>query len=70
LSPNRAKKGIFITTSTFTAEAKNYAQSIDTRIILIDGARLMKLMVDHNVGVSSAGMYEIKKIDTDYFDEG
>jgi len=70
LQGQRAKKGIFITTSTFTAEAKNYAQSIDTRIILIDGARLVKLMVDYNVGVSSAGMYEIKKIDTDYFDEG
>ena len=70
LQGQRAKKGIFITTSSFTGEATAFAGSIDTRIILIDGARLVQLMVDHNVGVSSAGLYEIKKIDSDFFDEG
>lgn len=69
LQGRRAKKGIFISTSFFTKEAKDYAQNIDTRIILIDGERLSQLMVDHNVGVSTAGIYEIKKIDSDYFDE-
>ena len=70
LQGHRAKKGIFITTSSFSAEAADYSRLIDTRIILIDGDRLARLMVDHNVGVSSAGIYEIKKIDADYFDEG
>jgi restriction system protein len=70
LQGHRAKKGIFITTSSFSAEAADYSRLIDTRIILIDGDRLARLMVDHNVGVSSAGIYEIKKIDAGYFDEG
>ena len=69
LQGQRAKKGIFITTSSFSSEATDYSRAIDSRIILIDGVRLVKLMVDHNVGVSSAGLYEIKKIDSDYFDE-
>ncbi len=43
--------------------------NIDSRIILIDGARLAALMVDHNVGVTVSGSYEIKQIDSDYFDE-
>lgn len=69
LQGKRAKKGIFISTSTFTKGALEYAANIDTRIILIDGERLARLMVDHDVGVSTAGSYEIKKIDSDYFDE-
>jgi restriction system protein len=70
LQGQRAKKGIFITTSSFSSEAIDYTKFIDTRIILIDGAQLVKFMVDLNVGVSSAGTYEIKKIDSDYFEEG
>ncbi len=69
LQGKRAKKGIFISTSSFTKEARSYVSNIDTRIILIDGERLAQLMVDHDVGVSTAGTYEIKKIDSDYFDE-
>lgn len=69
LQGRRAKKGIFISTSFFTREARDYVQNIDTRIILIDGERLSQLMVDHNVGVFTAGSYDIKKIDSDYFDE-
>lgn len=68
LQGQRAKKGVFITTSTFTKEAEEYASFIDTRIILIDGERLCRFMVDHNVGVSIVGQYEVKKIDSDYFD--
>lgn len=68
LQGQRAKKGVFITTSTFTKEAKDYASFIDTRIILIDGERLAKLLVEYNVGVSTAGRYEVKRIDSDYFD--
>jgi restriction system protein len=69
LQGQRAKKGIFITTSSFSGESREYVKYIDTRIILIDGAQLVGLMVDNNVGVSTAGIYEVKKIDSDYFEE-
>jgi len=69
LQPHRATKGIFITTSDFTDDAKDYASRIPTKIILIDGERLAELMIEHNVGVSVSQTYEIKKIDTDYFTE-
>ena len=70
LQGQRARKGIFITTSSFTNDAIDYVKYIDTRIILMDGAQLVKLMVDHNVGCAPAGTYEVKKIDSDYFEEG
>ena len=69
LQGQRAKKGIFITTSAFSKEATHYASNIENKIILIDGERLAQLMIEHNVGVSTAASYEVKKIDTDYFDE-
>ena len=62
-----AKKGIFLTTSKFTREAEDYVKGLDAKIILIDGERLAELMVEYNVGVNPVAMYEIKKIDTDYF---
>ena len=68
LQGQRAKKGVFITTSSFTRDAQEYASFIDTRIILIDGDELATLMLDNKVGVSTVGMYEVKKIDIDYFD--
>lgn len=70
LQGQRARKGVFITTSSFSPDAEEYALRIDSRIILIDGARLTRLMVDHNVGVSPVGVYEVKKIDSDFFTEG
>ena len=63
----RARKGIFITTSSFSREAEEYASTIDTRIVLIDGQRLANLMIDYNVGVSTAQSFEIKRIDHDFF---
>ena len=69
LQGQRAKKGIFITTSTYSKEAKDFTSKIDTKIILIDGPMLAKLMFDHGVGVSVNTVYEVKKVDTDYFDE-
>ncbi|MEA5565415.1 restriction endonuclease [Anabaena sp. UHCC 0399] len=63
----RAKKGVFITTSTFTGEAKDYVSRIDTKIILIDGEILTHLMIENNVGVTPFAVYEIKKVDSDYF---
>jgi restriction system protein len=69
LQGQRARKGVFITTSSFSRDAEEYASRIDSRIILIDGARLARLMVNHNVGVSTVGVYEVKKINSDYFTE-
>jgi restriction system protein len=63
----RAKKGVFITTSTFTSEAKEYVSRIDSKIILIDGENLTQLMIENNVGVTPFAVYEVKKIDSDYF---
>lgn len=69
LQGRRARKGVFITTSDFTKEAREYVAMIDSKIILIDGEELAELMIDYNVGVSVATVYEIKKIDSDYFSE-
>jgi restriction system protein len=63
----RAKKGIFITTSKFSQEAKDYVSIIDSKIVLVDGQELAQLMIDNNIGVSTISIYEIKKIDSDYF---
>ncbi|MDD6795648.1 MAG: restriction endonuclease [Clostridiaceae bacterium] len=65
-----ANKGIFITTSTFSKEARDYVKSINTKnIVLIDGMQLSQYMIEFNVGVSTEIIYEVKKIDTDYFVE-
>ncbi|MDD5457785.1 MAG: restriction endonuclease [Phycisphaerae bacterium] len=69
LTGQRARKGLFITTSDFTSDAKEYVSRIDTKIVLIDGETLADLMIDHNVGISIIGTYELKKIDSDYFIE-
>lgn len=67
LQGQRARKGIFITTSTFTPHARDYVEIINNKIILIDGEELAKLMIDYNVGVSVIATYELKQVDTDYF---
>lgn len=64
-----AKKGIFITTSSFSRDAIEYVKNLDSKVILIDGSQLVKLMTEFNIGVSSETIYEIKKIDSDYFVE-
>jgi restriction system protein len=69
LTGQRARKGLFITTANFTADAEEYVSRIDTKIVLIDGETLAQLMIDHGVGVSTIANYELKKIDTDYFTE-
>lgn len=68
LQGHRASKGVFITTSSYTREALDYVNVINSKIILIGGQELAALMIDHNVGVSTVGMYELKKVDADYFD--
>lgn len=65
-----ASKGIFITTSTFSKEAREYVKAINTKnIVLIDGMQLAQYMIEFNVGVSVESIYEVKKIDIDYFIE-
>lgn len=66
----RARKGVLITTSHFTATAREYVGQIASKIVLIDGPHLVDLMIAHNVGVEVAKSYDLKKIDHDYFDEG
>jgi restriction system protein len=68
LQGQRAAKGVFITTSTFSKDAVEYANRIPTKIILLDGDALVSYMFDYGVGVSRTGGYEIKRLDTDYFD--
>ncbi len=69
LQGQRARKGIMITTSSFSNDAHDYASRIDSKIVLIDGQRLAQLMIDNNLGVSPLATYEIKRIDSDYFAE-
>lgn len=69
LAGQRAKKGVFITTSYFTKEATDYALQMDTKVVLIDGEKIAQYMIDYNLGVSIQNTYEIKKIDLDFFEE-
>lgn len=69
LQAQKANKGIFITTSRFTEEARNYVSQIGSKIDLIDSEQLTVLMIEHDVGVSTVALYPIKKIDSDYFKE-
>ncbi len=69
LHGKRARKGVFITTGSFSAEAVSYVQHIDPRIALIDGAQLADFMIDVGVGVSSSRTLELKHIDSDFFEE-
>ena len=70
LQGQRARKGVFITTSAYTAEAVEYASRIDTKVVLIDGKQLASLMTDFDVGVSVSASYLVKRLDSDYFEEG
>ncbi len=69
LHGKRAKKGVFITTGAFSAEATAYVDHIDPKVVLIDGRRLAELMMDFDLGVSTSATYSVKRIDSDYFDE-
>lgn len=69
LAGQGAKKGIFITTSNFTKEALEYTPRNETKIVLIDGEQLSQLMIDYNLGCTTQQTYELKKIDSDYFEE-
>jgi len=69
LHGKRAKKGVFITTSTFSGEATAYAAQIDPKVVLIDGPRLAELMIDFEVGVNAVTTYYLRRVDSDYFED-
>lgn len=69
LTGQRAKKGLFITTSDFSADAEDYVSRIDAKVVLIDGETLAQYMIEHNVGVTTVNTYSVKKLDSDYFSE-
>lgn len=66
---HKADKGVIITTSEFTAEARDYVRTISTRIVLIGGAQLVNLMIDHGVGVRTVDTYVVRRVDGDYFED-
>jgi restriction system protein len=70
LAGRKAGKGIFITTSNFHENARDYAAGLHQKVVLIDGRRLAELMIEHGIGVAEEQAYSVKKIDSDYFDEG
>ncbi len=69
LAGQKARKGVLITTSQFSSEARDYTERLEMRIVLIDGEQLAQLMIDHGVGVADKQIYAIKRIDEDYFVE-
>jgi restriction system protein len=69
LGGNRARKGVFITSSGFSKDAVEFVDRIESKIVLIDGRELARLMADHGVGVSTIQTYDVKKVDSDYFVE-
>jgi restriction system protein len=69
LHGKKAKKGIFITTSTFSKDAREYAESLETKVILIDGTQLTEMMFEAGVGVSTVNSYVVKRIDSDFFED-
>lgn len=64
----RARKGVLITTSSFSAEARSYVRQIEKKIVLLDGNELADLMIEHNLAVSIDATYVVKKLDNDYFE--
>ncbi|RMF58704.1 MAG: restriction endonuclease [Calditrichaeota bacterium] len=70
LHGKRAKKGVFITSSEFTREARDYVAHLEPRVVLIDGKTMARFMIEHNVGVTTKAVYELKSIDQDFFEDG
>ena len=65
----RGRKGVFITTSTFSADAREYVSRIEKKIVLLDGQQLASLMTDFGIGVTPVSTYEVKRVDGDYFSD-
>jgi restriction system protein len=69
LAGQNASKGVFITTSSFSQAARDFVSHIGSKVVLIDGDMLARLMIDYNIGVASVAAYELKRVDSDYFAE-
>ncbi|OAN87865.1 restriction endonuclease [Marinobacter sp. EhC06] len=69
LTRQRARKGVFLTTSDFSSGARDAAAGLDMKVVLIDGRELAQLMIENNLGVNVKDVYEVKQVDTDYFIE-
>lgn len=60
---------MFITTSDFTKEAREFVEHLDPKVVLVDGEELARFMIEHNVGVVVKAVYELKSLDRDFFEE-
>jgi restriction system protein len=69
LEGHRARKGVLITTSKFSQDAKDYVGRIEKKIVLVDGEQLAQLMIDHKIGVTEIASYSVNRVDSDYFEE-
>jgi len=69
LQGQRARKGVFMTTSGFSSDALDYVSRIDVKVVLLDGTQIADLMIDHDVGVSVESTFVLKRLDSDYFEE-
>lgn len=69
LQGQRARKGVLMTTANFSPEAQDFVGSIDMKIVLIDGLQLVELMMEHDIGVATEELIDIKRLDSGYFDE-
>jgi restriction system protein len=67
LTGEGATKGVFVTTSDFSKEAKDYLNKVQHRIVLINGDQLARLMIQHEVGVRARKTYVLRSVDEDYF---
>jgi restriction system protein len=65
---HKASKGLFVTTSTFSASATETVEHLSKRIVLIDGNQLARLMIRHNIGCRVEETLHIKKIDEEFFE--
>ena len=64
----KAKKGVLISTSSFSKDAEEYVQRIERKIVLLDGKTVTRLMIEHGVGVETVRTFDIKKVNFDYFE--
>jgi len=69
LHGKRARKGVFLTTGSFSGEARDYVTHIDPKVVLIDGREMAELMIDFGLAVTTVATYEVKRVDSDYFGE-
>ena len=69
LEGERGRKGIFLTTSTFSNEAREFVKRIEKKIVLVDGPQLAGYMFDFGIGVNPVSSFEVKRVDGDYFSE-